>query len=395
MISILVPVYNGIEFLDECVESVMTQTFQDWELLVGVNGHSIDSHEYQWVKEIITKKMDQRITCVFQDVKGKVASLDHLRNISQGEYICVLDCDDVWYPLKLETQIEYQKNQAKDAAVIGTWCVYFGRVAEQKCQNFPSGYIDPRMLEKVNPIINSSVMMHRSWAQWRYPPHLFSVTCEDYDQWMRVCLAGGKLFNIPQYLVKHRLHHGSAFNTQPFDDSFLKKVYTENLQNNPGYWYTDSSMQRKTIIENLEKLFHLQIPLIHFRADIMSSLTKNEMVSWYISQGMDMGYGCTLWNDEKIEFQKDQSTDVHQLYHFAVCLRHLGQWENAWKALKIVLSKEENDGDDDEILDYHRYHLAGIVCFYVKEYSLGKKYLEHIIQKRNLSIDQSNYLFYP
>ena len=49
MISILMPVYNGIEYIDESVKSVISQTFKDWELLIGVNGHSIDFGEMSQV----------------------------------------------------------------------------------------------------------------------------------------------------------------------------------------------------------------------------------------------------------------------------------------------------------------------------------------------------------
>jgi glycosyltransferase involved in cell wall biosynthesis len=50
MISVLIPIYNGIEFIEESVGSVLQQTFTDWELLIGVNGHPENSETYQLAK---------------------------------------------------------------------------------------------------------------------------------------------------------------------------------------------------------------------------------------------------------------------------------------------------------------------------------------------------------
>ena len=77
-VSILTPVYNGIEYLEECVKSVLLQTFQDWELLIGINGHGVTGGEAARIAKELSQ--DPRIRVIVQPppLTGKVESLHHL-----------------------------------------------------------------------------------------------------------------------------------------------------------------------------------------------------------------------------------------------------------------------------------------------------------------------------
>ena len=217
VISILTPVYNGIEYLEECVQSVKAQTFTDWELLIAINGHGEDGGSvYQQAAHYAS---DPRIRVLVQPtVKGKVASLNNVMAHATGEWICVLDCDDIWAPNKLEVQI-HVANSLKDAAVIGTWCSYIGNLTG--APKLKSGWIELQDLLKCNEIINSSCMIHRTWCHWR---EVFGM--DDYDMWLRIALIGGKLYNIPQSLVYHRVHEESAFNSKHVSPTSLRDCYT-------------------------------------------------------------------------------------------------------------------------------------------------------------------------
>ena len=70
MISILIPIYNGIEFIEESVSSVLNQTYDKWELLIGVNGHAKNSDVFQKAKEY-EKKSNKIRVFDFYDIKGK------------------------------------------------------------------------------------------------------------------------------------------------------------------------------------------------------------------------------------------------------------------------------------------------------------------------------------
>ena len=224
VISIIIPVYNGIEFLEECVRSVIAQTFTDWEIVIGVNGHGYDGGEVGRLAHTIAT-LDQRIIVHIQPppLKGKVESSNDLVAKSKGDWICMLDCDDKWEPTKLEKQYNASMSIAKDAVVIGTFCRYFGEISGGP--SLPTGYIDPSILEDYNPVINSSAMIKKEYCQWEYDD--INYTMEDYSLWMDICLQGKKLYNVPEHLTWHRIHKTSAFNTQGYSNVPLRTRYIQ------------------------------------------------------------------------------------------------------------------------------------------------------------------------
>ena len=100
-ISIITPSYNSEEFLEECIVSVISQTYVDWEMII-VDDNSIDNS-----RNIIKKfaKLDQRIKYLFLEKNQGAASCRNIAfNIAEGEFIAFLDADDMWFPRKLEKQ---------------------------------------------------------------------------------------------------------------------------------------------------------------------------------------------------------------------------------------------------------------------------------------------------
>ena len=221
-LSILIPVFNGVEFLEECIRSVKAQTFTDWELWIGVNGHGDSGGMVAQLASHIAAS-DPRIHIVIQGppLKGKVESLNHLVSLITTDWVAILDCDDTWDPLKLEKQVQAIRSHSSDAAVIGTFCQYFGERHDKP--PLESGYIDPTVLERYNPIINSSSLIRREYCTWELNDINFAM--DDYHLWMKICLSGGKLYNIPEYLVWHRIHKSSAFNSQGQTDHMLRAWY--------------------------------------------------------------------------------------------------------------------------------------------------------------------------
>jgi glycosyltransferase involved in cell wall biosynthesis len=218
MISILMPLYNGVEFLDESVTSVLTQTSDCWELLIAVNGHPPMSDVYMTAKAY--EQINNKIRVFdFHTIKGKANTLNEMVKHCSYDYVAILDVDDIWHPNKLEIQLPYLENYD----VIGSNCVWFGE-RENVVPPIPLGDISSFDFKFVNPIINSSSIIKKTLCYWS--SEYYGV--EDYELWLRLRQLGKKFFNCTEILVKHRIHGGSAFNSnqkQSVDLSILLQKY--------------------------------------------------------------------------------------------------------------------------------------------------------------------------
>jgi glycosyltransferase involved in cell wall biosynthesis len=219
-VSILMPVFNGIEFLSESVSSVLNQTVDTWELIIAVNGYPPNSSAYNVVRNYCDILGDDRIRVFdYHDCKGKPATLNKMISQCRHNYVALLDVDDCWLPNKLATQMPYL---AREYDVVGTKCVYFGDMNDI-IPDIPTGDITAFNFLQVNPIINSSSVIKKELASW-------DTTCfvEDYELWLRMWRQGKRFYNCEDVLIKHRIHRASAFNAQGNDRHVfeLRKKYS-------------------------------------------------------------------------------------------------------------------------------------------------------------------------
>ena len=176
MFSILMPIYNGIEFIEESVNSIINQTYEEWELIISINGHEKNSEVYN-----IAKKYESNKIKIYDlDTKGKSNTLNESLKYCKYDKICLLDVDDIWSTTKLEKQLKFVNNYD----IVGTYCQYFGD--NNGTPQLVVGKIDPIFFRLFNPIINSSSCFNKKDAYWN--PKYDSV--EDYDMWIRLMTEG-------------------------------------------------------------------------------------------------------------------------------------------------------------------------------------------------------------
>ena len=214
MISILMPIYNGIEFIEESVSSVLKQTFIEWELIIGINGHSPNSETYKIAKSYEAKSNKIRVYDLI-DIRGKSNALNHMLQYCNHDYIAILDVDDIWMDNKLQTQFIY----CFVYDVIGSQCVYFGSM-DGISPRIPLNDISHIDFSLCNPIINSSVIMRKEFCYWNSA----NDGVEDYELWLALRKQGKRFYNCSDILVKHRIHQTSAFNTQNHSDKIKKLI---------------------------------------------------------------------------------------------------------------------------------------------------------------------------
>jgi glycosyltransferase involved in cell wall biosynthesis len=111
LVSIITPCYNSARFISETIESVLSQTYQNWEMLI-VDDCSTDA-SYEIVLEYAAK--DKRIKAYrMEHNSGAAACRNKAIELSQGEYVAFLDSDDLWLPEKLEKQLQFMQDHNAD-----------------------------------------------------------------------------------------------------------------------------------------------------------------------------------------------------------------------------------------------------------------------------------------
>lgn len=202
------PIYNGIEFIHQSVHSILYQTMDEWELIIGINGHEPNSEVYQTAMNF--EYVSDRIRVLeLYPIKGKAEALNEMVKHAKYNHIALLDVDDVWYPDKLEKQLPYI-NQGYD--VIGTRCIYLSSNMNMNgiVPDISAGDISNLNFLHCNPVINSSSIIKKELAYWDG----YFNGVEDYCLWLELRRLNKRFYNCKEILVRHRIHDNSAFNSK-------------------------------------------------------------------------------------------------------------------------------------------------------------------------------------
>lgn len=213
------PIYNGIEFINESVNSVINQSYNDWELIIGINGHPENSDIYKIAKQY--EEINDKVRVFdFYTIKGKSNTLNHMLKFCNYNYVALLDVDDIWTNNKLELQSKY----LNEYDVIGSKCIYIGDMPGivPKIPVDDISYFD---FTTVNPIINSSSIIRKNLCFWDSK----NDGVEDYDLWLKLKSQNKKFFNVSKILVKHRIHSSSSFNSKGNNNLVNKLLESYNI----------------------------------------------------------------------------------------------------------------------------------------------------------------------
>ena len=147
-ITVLMPVYNGEKYLKESIESILKQTFRDFEFLI-INDTSTDESE-----KIIRSFKDSRIKLIKNEKNiGLTKSLNKGLDLAKGEYMARMDADDISLPKRLEIQVAFMDKNPK-IGVIGAWAKVIGESNKKYIKTYSN-------FEKIEPSTSRS---------WWFPP---------------------------------------------------------------------------------------------------------------------------------------------------------------------------------------------------------------------------------
>ena len=274
-VSILMPIYNGIEFLEESYNSIMTQTYTKWQLIIGVNGHKSPESNNSEVYNTAKKYESSNVVIVEYDnnIKGKENTLNEMVKLAKYDTICILDVDDKWLPTKLEKQIKIWEKNNYD--VVGTFMQYFGDITN--VPKLPEN-IDMTTLFNVNPICNSSAMIRKRDAYWQDTVHTKNKYnnkeynfkgLDDYYMWLELNGSGRKFYNVPEVLTMHRIHKQSAFNNTNANHvpkllEYMKERYNRLITIVTCFYNIKSKFRKEKYYEWIENFLRLKSNLVIF-----------------------------------------------------------------------------------------------------------------------------------
>lgn len=226
-VSVLMPVYNGEEYIAEAIDSIIGQTFTDWELLIGDDGSSDNTEAI--VNSFINKYPDKIFFHKNSVNRGHTITKYELLPKSTGEYIVFLDADDVSMPDRFAIQVEFlDKNP--EYGLCGSWGTMIDRQGQTiKGMRFTSGFENIRCILAFNTaLLQSSIIVRRKLME-KYYLDMDILLVEDYN-FECIVSRHTQIENLPLNLVKYRWHSSNISNTkQKTLTNLNKKIYKREL----------------------------------------------------------------------------------------------------------------------------------------------------------------------
>ncbi len=198
-VSVLMPVYNGEHYLNQAVDSILHQSFTDFEFLI-INDGSTDR-----TVDILHSYRDPRIRILHNDRNlGLIETLNKGLAFARGVFIARMDCDDISLPERLAEQVTVMES-TPEIGVCGTWA----RLIDERGEfagilKMPAGRELQSLYWRPSPFIHPTCMIRASLVKEEHYNPQFKHA-EDYELWMRLSRKTG-FYNIPRYLFLYRVH---------------------------------------------------------------------------------------------------------------------------------------------------------------------------------------------
>ena len=301
-VTVLMPVFNGAAHLRAAVDSVLAQTFRDFELLVIDDGSSDDS------AAIIRSYHDARIRLLSNPRNlGLVATLNRGLDEARGQYIARLDCDDEAQPHRLERQL-YFMDRHPEVGIAGSW---FEKIQGDRRVR---GEVAPRdadirfMLLFDNAFLHSSMILRKSLLDThglRFDPAYLHA--EDYEFWVR-CARHTDMANLPEVLTRYRDHLDNISNryhavqTETADRVRLRHLQSLGIEPNA----VESQLHLALINFRNDAGFH-RLTLTRDWLETLTEAVQNQLQTseelvqselgrrWYGACGAAAGHGLPTW----------------------------------------------------------------------------------------------------
>lgn len=246
-VSVIMPTYNAEKYLREAVDSILTQTFSDFEFLV------IDDASTDKTRAILKSYGDPRIKVIDGPCNGIAAALNLGLDMAEGEYIARMDADDISMPRRLEKQVQFLDIHP-EIGLCGTLAMMFTKDGDYKLfgeKHLEDMGIVDQLFDTV--VCHPTVMFRRELFErydLRYNEEYRNA--EDQELWSRA-LRYTKFYGIQEMLLRYRLHSESASQARLAEG----KAVVESIHRNILQWLLPSGDYEEEIQPKIDGLFQL------------------------------------------------------------------------------------------------------------------------------------------
>ena len=311
-VSVMIPYYNCKEYIVETIQSVLNQSYQNFEIIIVDDGSAPEHADY--LREFLADK--PAIRYAVQNNQGVAAARNHAARLAGGKYFLFLDSDDLILPDYIEKCVAVLENNP-DCKLVYPLAEYFD--AQEGLWNLPD-YDGLESLLKGNriPIIS----MHRAEdfvSLGGFDENL--ATHEDWDLWIRLLSNGGEVIRIPEVLFRYRKRRdGSSLINRLEQNPDLnredwQKVYEKNralfMQHHLGY--SDCIQKISLLEQQIQSLSELNLQLREDNTNMQNQNQELQHVMAKLLQQTELSAEQTEFLQKQIEMLLRNSTVEEQL----------------------------------------------------------------------------------
>jgi glycosyltransferase involved in cell wall biosynthesis len=205
-ISVLLPVFNAEAYVRDAVESILTQSFADFELIIINDGSTDGSNRI--LRDLAAQ--DQRVILVERSNGGLVSALNEGVALARADFVARMDADDIAMPERFALQ--YARISAEPSlGVLGSFTRIINREGELiRIGDYPVTVEEVAdFIEMGSPVAHPAVMIRRDALIATAGYRQAFAHCEDYDLWLRISERGYGIANLPVPLLQYRMHGGN------------------------------------------------------------------------------------------------------------------------------------------------------------------------------------------
>ena len=290
-VSVLMSVYNGERYLREAIDSILNQTFQDFEFII------IDDGSTDHSPQILNSYEDPRIRLITNERNiGLSRSLNIGIDLCCGEYIARMDTDDISYPQRIRTQLNYLKLR-KDIVVLASSAdvyenevqvmdAWLHTIGKDEYKNLSSDYLRTKLLFG-NPVIHPSVMLRGEiLKEVRYDESIQAA--QDFKLWVDIC-DKHNIAILPKPLLVYRAHISQISRARGILQGECERAILSQQLEKLGIstseeelllhqslkkinWLKKSELMDRALIQNwLKKLLRANKQRLLYRQDLLSN----------------------------------------------------------------------------------------------------------------------------